>query len=215
MTTTPFMKLTLPVPETTLGPEWAQELIAALEKIDSHDHSTDNGTKVTPAGISVNSDLSFASFQATNLKTTQYAAQGATLSTSFVGCLYRVGGNLYFNNGTGTPVQITDGSGIAAVGSGIFTIFVPAAYPLTLTSSEAQKVVTVDSSAARTINLPSATVQMQVVIKDETGSADINNITIVPDGSDTIDGAAANYVLDSALGSINLISDGVSKWLVI
>lgn len=209
------MKLVLPVPETTLGPEWAQALVEALEKVDSHDHTTDNGTKVTPAGITINADLAFANFQASGLKTTQYSAQGATLGTSFVGCLYRVGNNLYFNNGTGTPVQITDGSSIAAVGSGIFTVYVPAGYPLTLTSSQAQTVVAVDTTAARTINLPAATVQMSVIIKDESGGADLNNITIVPDGSDTIDGAAANYVMDTALGAITLISDGVSKWLVI
>jgi hypothetical protein len=109
---TPYMTLVLPVPGSTPGPDWATQLVTALGLVDSHDHSTGKGNPVTPAGLNINADLSFGGFQATDLKTATFSAQSSSLSSTFKHCVYDTGGDLYWNNGSGTAVQLTSGSTI-------------------------------------------------------------------------------------------------------
>ena len=74
-----------------------------------------------------------------------------------------------------------------------------------------------DTAAARTITLPLANAVpagWQVTVKDESGGALTNNITIARAGADTIDGATSN-VINLNYGSRTIYSDGVSKWFVI
>lgn len=122
MSTTPLMVLDLPVvgPSGTAGPDWATKLNAALTLVDSHDHTTNKGTRVPSAGLNINADLSFAGFNATSLKSSRYSSQSAALaSSSDKSCVYVVSGDLYYNNSSGTAIQITAGSGInlSSVGS--------------------------------------------------------------------------------------------------
>lgn len=49
--------------------------------------------------------------------------------------------------------------------------------------------------AATTVNLPAGQNGLTFLIKDKKGDANTNNITIVPAGSDTIQGSA-NYVMN-------------------
>jgi len=73
------------------------------------------------------------------------------------------------------------------------------------------------TAAARTITLPLANavpVGWQTTIKDESGGALTNNITIAKSGSDTIDGVT-NIAIALNYGSRTLYSDGVSKWFII
>ena len=49
--------------------------------------------------------------------------------------------------------------------------------------------------------------------KDEEGNADLNNITIVASGSDTIDGSAT-AILDRNYIAIGLYNDGISNWYI-
>ncbi len=67
------------------------------------------------------------------------------------------------------------------------------------------------TSSARTITLPLANTVpagWRIMIKDESGGALTNNITIALSGSDTTD--TTNIITNG--GSRNLYSDGVSKW---
>jgi hypothetical protein len=56
---TPLMGLNLPVvgPAGTLGPDWANELNAAFDKIDSHDHTSGKGNPIPFSAIEVTSNL--------------------------------------------------------------------------------------------------------------------------------------------------------------
>jgi hypothetical protein len=88
--------------------------------------------------------------------------------------------------------------------------------PTTITDSDHKEVLLVDTSAARTINLPAASASKRVLrIKDKTGSAMTNNISVVPAGSDTIEGLNVTKLLATNWGSWTLVSDGTSAWYLL
>lgn len=109
------MLLPVPVVTTTIGPAWAADINACLALIDSHQHTTGQGVKITPLGININSDLVFNSVNnATLLRTTRFVSQSATLVLpTDIGCLYVVGNELYYNDYTGGhKVQMTSGGNV-------------------------------------------------------------------------------------------------------
>ena len=202
-----------PGPGGTTGPEWAQELNTALDLIDAHDHSSGKGAPITTGGININADLEFNGFRAIELKGAILEDQGAALTDPVDKAeIYNVNGDLYWNNGSGAAVQITSGSGLASSISGAFNAAAPGAYPYDVTSADAQSVLLVDTTSARTINLPAATTAVLFCIKDETGTADTYNITVTPDGTDTIDSTAGSKVLQQPKGFWLFISDGIDNW---
>lgn len=67
------------------------------------------------------------------------------------------------------------------------------------------------SGGAATLTLPAPVTGGFVVIKDN-GNANVNNITINRNASETIDGATS-YVLQSAYGSLVFVSDG-TNWYI-
>jgi hypothetical protein len=71
------------------------------------------------------------------------------------------------------------------------------------------------TAAARTVTLPSAeSIDGRVfVVKDESGGAGTNNITVATEGSENIDGAST-FVINSDYGSAWFYSDG-SNWFTI
>jgi hypothetical protein len=117
--TTPDMFLTLPVPGTVAGPAWASMLNQAFTDIDSHDHTDGNGALIPTAGLNINASLQFNDYDIVLPRSTMYTNQGATLSTgNDKNNVYVSNGNLYFNNASGTPIQITTGSSVNTGGSG-------------------------------------------------------------------------------------------------
>ena len=85
-----------------------------------------------------------------------------------------------------------------------------------LTSSTDDRILAVNATASLQITLPSAngfSNGQYFTIKDEAGNADVNNITVVAGGSDTIDGTA-QVVLESPYAAINLYSNGTNKFFI-
>ncbi len=114
---TPFMSLTLPTVSITIGPTWATQLNAALTLIDSHQHTPGTGQLVPTTGLNINADLTFSNFNATTLRTTRYFNQSAPLALpTDINCLFVSGGELWFNNQAGVPLQLTS-NGSLSVGS--------------------------------------------------------------------------------------------------
>lgn len=71
------------------------------------------------------------------------------------------------------------------------------------------------TAAARTITLPAAATAVVgciYVIKDESGAAATNNITVDGNGSETIDGATT-YVINTNYGAVCLYTDGTAWYL--
>lgn len=122
MTTTPDMLLILPDVSVTAGPAWATMLNTAFGQIDSHDHSTNKGVKVTPAGLNISSDLTFAQNNATNLRTARlFNNVSLTPGVSDLTCLYAVGNELFYRDGAGNVIQVTNG-GTLNVAANITTL---------------------------------------------------------------------------------------------
>jgi hypothetical protein len=67
-------------------------------------------------------------------------------------------------------------------------------------------------SAGHTITLPTPTAGRAIIIKDISGTATTNNITIARHSTETIDGTAASLVYTVNYGSIQLVSDGTNWW---
>lgn len=216
---TTFMNLELPTVTVTLGPEWAYDVNAAFEVIDTHDHSSGKGVKVKTAGIDINADLSFSNFRAEDLVAVQFQSQVSPLSgASNSNLLHVSGGDLYFVNGSGTAIQITDGSNLVP-SPGVVNAFEITSISgnLSISPTDTFVIIRVDTTASRTITLPLASAVAPgrtYIIKDLTGDANDNPITIARSGSDTIEGAAADAIMDSNLGSIWVIGDGVSNWVL-
>lgn len=213
---TNFMNIDLPVVTTTLGPEWATKLNAGLEVVDAHDHTSGKGTKVPAAGLNINADLSFQSKRASDLLSTKYSSQVAPLSGAANANSVSVSsGNLYYTNSSGTAVQITDSGSIVAAPATFETLnYTSINSNLTINSSDTFVFIAVDTGASRTINLPLASSVSQgrvYAIKDSTGTANANPITIATQGSDTLDGAAS-LDFDSNYGAVWVITDGASSW---
>jgi hypothetical protein len=208
------MNLSLPTVGATAGPTYATLLNTAFEDVDAHDHTSGKGVQVPTSGLNINADLEFNSNAALELTFVGLESQGSAPSTNL--SVYVDSSNdLYYKNSSGTSVQLTNGSVIAASGSGVITYSSITTSPYSVLTSDAQKILGVNTSTAKTLNLPAATNVMWVGIKDVTGSADSNNITIAPNGADTIEGVAGNYTMDETYSSRMLISDGVSAWFII
>lgn len=208
------MSLNLPTVSVTAGPTYATQLNTAFETIDLHDHTSGKGVQVPTAGININADLEFNSSAAKELKFIGLESQGSAPSTNL--SVYVDSSNdLYFKNSSGTSVQITNGSSLAAVGSGVITYSEITSSPYSVLTSDAQKILGVNTTTAKTLNLPAATNVMWFTIKDISGQAATNNISVAPNGTDTIDGVNATATINETYASRVLISDGVSAWYLI
>lgn len=212
---TPFMNLDLPVVSVTLGPEWATELNTALETIDEHDHTSGKGTAIPTAGIDIDADLDLNSFRLIGAMSLQLEAQGSPLSGGTnVNSLNVSAGNLYFTNGSGTAVQLTDGNSIVAPSVGLDEInYTAVNTDLIIGSASTVVFLAVDTSAARSITLPSASAVGAgrfYIIKDATNQSETNNISILTTGGDSVDVSVVN----SNGAAIALISNGSNAYKV-
>lgn len=121
------MSLPIPIQGVQTGPNYALNVNACLSLIDSHDHSAGKGVPVTPAGLNINSSLSFVGNDAVNLRSTRFSEQDAVLADpADLRCLYAVDADLYFNDGNGNNVRITQSGGVAGSPGSIANLTSPA-----------------------------------------------------------------------------------------
>lgn len=216
MAVTNFMNLDLPTVSVTLGPEWADQVNAAFEVIDEHDHSSGKGVKVKVAGIDINANLDFQNHKAYDLFSTQYepvttALTGATNANSI--SVYA--GDLYYTNGAGNSVQITAGGSVVTTPGALENVdVVPVNSDLIIGPADPYVFLQVDTTSARTITLPLASAVSEgriYIIKDSSGMANTNPITVAASGSDLIDGAAS-VTIESNYESVWFVGDSGTTW---
>lgn len=127
MSISPNMNLVLPTVGVTPGPQYATNLNASLTIIDQHDHTSGNGVPIPSAGININADLGFNSYNAVDMRTSRYTSQIAPLADPLdIICVYAVAGDLYFNDGVGNQVRITQSGGVAGSPGSIANLVSPA-----------------------------------------------------------------------------------------
>ena len=71
----------------------------------------------------------------------------------------------------------------------------------------------VDTSAARTLTLPAPAAGLFIVLKDSTGNAQTNPMTVNPAVAQTIDGDSS-LVIDWDYGSVTIVSDGSNYFVI-
>lgn len=128
-TISPNMQLPVPVVGVDPGPDWATQINNCLALIDSHTHVTGQGVPVTPSGLDINADLSIAGNNLTLVRSTRFQNQTSTLSgVSDLNCAYSsgTGGDLYYNDGSGNKIRLTQSGSIVGTTGSIGGLVSPA-----------------------------------------------------------------------------------------
>jgi hypothetical protein len=217
-TVDPNTGILVPTPGVDPGEDYAVNVSNALTKLSSLTHtgaSNSDGLQIPSAGLNINADVSFQSNNATNLRSARLASNGSNISgAGDVNCIYDVSGNLWFNNGSGTQIQLTNGSTLAVTTSDQFAQQATTTNLTIASNSVKVSILVHTASGALTITLPTAGAAgagRYFVIDDADGQANTNNITIRTAGGDTIEGLSS-YTITARYGSVMLVSDGSSSW---
>lgn len=123
---TPNMNLTLPTVGATVGPTWATQLNTAFTQVDAHTHvvGSGQGVPIAAAALSIDGDVPWNGNSILTLRSAQLNDLGTTNPGS--GRIYNNGGDLYFTNGAGSPIQITASGGVAGSPGNITGLASPA-----------------------------------------------------------------------------------------
>lgn len=106
----PNMNLPVPIPGVTAGPDWAEDEVACYSAIDSHDHTPGKGVPITSSAININASFPLNNNALTSVKEIDYTSQS---SISTAGSMYYVSPDLYFNDGNGNVVRITQNGSVS------------------------------------------------------------------------------------------------------
>jgi len=131
--------------------------------------------------------------------------EGSNITTA-ASSLNFVGATVVASN-SGNDVTVTVNEGIDYGRTPITT---------TSTASVSSRILAVNASDAIDIRLPSAanySAGQYFVIKDESGAAHTNNITILASGLQTIDGNSS-ITLESPYAAVNIYSNGTDKFFI-
>jgi hypothetical protein len=85
---------------------------------------------------------------------------------------------------------------------------------LTVDTTQTDHIIFCNQSGAITVTLPAPTNGRMLYIKDISGTAQTNNITIARHASESIEGIAASFIFKTNWGCILLTSDG-TNWFII
>ena len=121
------MNLPVPVVGQDPGPQYATDVDSCLTLVDQHDHSPGHGVLITPSGLNINADLTINDNNLTSARSLRLQPQGAPLNgASDIGALYESGVDLYYNDGLGNQIRITQAGGIAGTPGSIANLVPPA-----------------------------------------------------------------------------------------
>lgn len=107
----PNMSLPIPGVGNEPGPDFASDVNNSLTLIDGHNHTAGSGIPITPSAISINSALSMAGNTLTLTKSIQFQSQPSPLAD--LGSIYESGLDLYYTDGAGNQVRITQSGSLA------------------------------------------------------------------------------------------------------
>lgn len=126
-TLTPNMMLPVPIVGQEIGPQWAIDINNCLSLLDGHSHLPGSGVQITPLAININADLTFANNNAIGIRALRFNSQGSAPSTpADIGELTEIGNDLYFIDGLGNVIRITQSGGIVGTPGSITGLVSPA-----------------------------------------------------------------------------------------
>lgn len=126
-TLTPNMTLILPTVGLELAPTWAQDLNTSLSLVDQHNHTPGSGVPIPPAGLNINSDLDFQNTNILSPRSIRFNPQGSPISDpEDLNASYVAGVDLYYNDGNGNQIRLTQSGSIAAAAGNITNLVSPA-----------------------------------------------------------------------------------------
>lgn len=121
------MSLPVPVVGVDPGPQYATDVNSCLTLIDAHTHASGSGVQITPSGLNINADLEFNANDLTGARSLRLYANAAVLAAvTDVGCLYRAGVDLYFNDGNSNQIRLTQSGSISGTAGSISGLVAPA-----------------------------------------------------------------------------------------
>lgn len=184
----------IPVVGQEPGPDWASDLNNSLSIVDQHDHSAGSGVPVTPSGLNISSDLPFNNNNATALRSARLQNQASLLSLpADLRCLYSSGVDLYFNDGLGNQIRITQSGGVAGTSGSIANLVAPASASYVAAS----KTFVWQSDANTPANMDNASVILRNLVANSKG------LTLAPPNAM---GADYTLVLPSLPGVQNIMT---------
>lgn len=109
----PNMNLPVPVVGTDPGPDWANNINACLSAIDSHNHTNGQGVPIGPQGLNINADLPMNNNNLTLARSLRFQSQSTALvGPADLGELYELEVDLWYVDGAGNQVRITQGGSV-------------------------------------------------------------------------------------------------------
>lgn len=123
-TTTPNMNLVIPTTGSQPGPQYANNINGSLSTIDAHNHTPGYGVAIPVSGLSIQTGLPFNNNPALSLQASVYTAQGSLATNQAV---YVQGVDLYYNDGNGNVIQLTNNGSISGSAGNISGLVSPAA----------------------------------------------------------------------------------------
>lgn len=117
------MNLPIPAVGTEAGPQYAIDVNNSLNTIDQHNHSPGSGVQITPNGMNINTALTFNGNLATHLAGLTLLAQTSMPANNTV---YENGVDLYYVDGIGNNIRITESGGVAGSPGSISNLTSPA-----------------------------------------------------------------------------------------
>ncbi len=195
------MGLILPDVSVTAGPLWATLLNNAFTSIDSHDHSTGKGIKVTPSGLNINSDLSFVQNNATNMRTARLFNNSTfTPGVNDLTALYSLNDELYYRDGAGNTIQITLGGFLDVSGSiSSLTIKDTSFFIENFSDNTKQfrfNVSAIPTGTTRILSVPDSGANDSFVTNN--GTATLSNKTLTGNIAANLSSSAGSFVLNTS-----------------
>lgn len=123
----PNMNLPVPVVGVDPGPDWASNIVICLGILDGHNHTSGQGVPIVSSAININADLPINNYNLVLARSYRVQFQNSLLAgASDLGCLYGFGVDLYYNDGSGNQVRLTQSGGVAGSPGSIASLASPA-----------------------------------------------------------------------------------------
>lgn len=119
----PNMQLPVPTVGQESGPQYAFDINSSLTLVDSHDHTPGKGVQITPSGLNINNSLAMNNNFLVSTAGVTFQAQGSTAPLNTV---YEKGVDLYYVDGNGNDVRLTQSGGVAGSPGSISNLTSPA-----------------------------------------------------------------------------------------